>query len=468
MNVKSATRENSSAKIVVQIDSAKFEEGLNKAYLKNRKYITLPGFRKGKAPRKMIEAMYGAEVFYEDAVNEIFPDVYQQAVLDQGWKAVGQPSVSAVDVKDDKSVEMTIETALYPEVTLGQYKGLEIPKEEASVTDEEVESEVDRKANEVARITTVDRPAQDGDTVEIDFEGFVDGVAFEGGKAENYDLKLGSNSFIPGFESQLVGVSAGDEKDINVTFTEDYKKDLAGKPAVFKIKVHEVKQTEIPEKDDEFAKDVSEFDTIADMRADIRAKLLKERQEGIDRAFENAAIEAAAKNMTADIPACMIDEQVEKEMERFDYQLRQQGASLQAYAQMLGGNLDGFKSSIRPSAEQQLRANITLNAIVDEEKIEVSDEELEEEYKKLAETYQMDLEKVKQLIDAEELKGDLAVRKAAKLVSDSAVAVAPKAAEEEKPAKPKRTRKTTKKTEAKAEEKPEEKPEEPAEVKTEE
>lgn len=424
MTIKSAEKENNSVKIVVEIGAEQLEAGIEKAYAKARKNIAIPGFRKGKAPRKMVEAMYGADVFYEDGLNEIFPDVYKEAVLDQGWKAVGQPSVTDVKFNDDKSVELTIESALYPEIALGDYKGLEIPKQAAEVSDEEVETEVDRRANDAARISTVERPAQEGDTAVIDFEGFTDGKPFDGGKGENYDLKLGSHTFIPGFEEQLIGMSAGEEKDIDVTFPEDYHETLAGKPAVFKVKVHEVKETAVPAKDDEFAKDVG-FDTMDELRADIRATMLKEKEDGIQKAFENAALEQAAKNMTADIPACMIDEQVEKEMERFDYQLRSQGASLEQYAQMLGGDLSGFKSSIRPSAEAQLRVELMLNAVVDAEKIEVSDEELAAEYEKLAQAYQMDVEKIKSMISDDDMKGDISVRKASELVANSAVAVAP-------------------------------------------
>ena len=466
MTIKNAVKENNRVKVTVEVDAVKFEEGIGKAYAKARKSIAIPGFRKGKAPRKMIEAMYGADIFYEDGLNEIFPDIYKEAVLDQGWKAVGQPSVTDIKFNDDKSVELTIDSALYPEVVLGDYKGLEVPKATAEVSDEEVEAEVDRRANDAARISTVDRPAQEGDTAVIDFEGFTDGKAFDGGKGENYSLKLGSHTFIPGFEEQLIGLSAGDEKDIDVTFPEDYDKKLAGKPAMFKVKVHEVKETVVPEKDDEFAKDVSEFDTMDALRADIRATMLKEKEDGIQRAFENAALEQAAKNITADIPDCMIDEQVDKELERFDYQLRAQGASLEQYAKMLGGDLSGFRSSIRPSAEAQLRVDLMLNAVVDAEKIEVSDEELAAEYTKLAEQYQMDEEKIKSMISGEDLKGDIAVRKASELVASSAVAVAPKeeapAEAPKKPARKRTTKKAAPKEEAPAEEAPAEeaKPEE--------
>ena len=422
MNVKSATKENNSVKIVVNVDAEKFEEGLNKAYLKNRKYIAVPGFRKGKATRRMIENLYGAQVFYSDAVEEIFPDVYKEAVLDQGWKAVGQPSLADVQYGEDKTVELTIVTALYPEIKLGQYKGVEMHKPEVTVSDEEVEQELDRKANEVARIITVDRPAEEGDTAVIDYEGFDNGVPFEGGKDEDHELRLGSHSFIPGFEEQVIGMAAGEEKDIELTFPEDYHaKELAGKPVVFKVKVHEVKQTQVPEKDDDLAKDISEFDTLEELRADIRGTILKQKTEGTDRTFENAVLEKISKNAEMDIPSVMIDDEVKNEMERFDYQLRSQGMSLQQYSQMLGGDLSGFEKSIRPSAEAQLRIRLTLNAIAEAESVEITQEELSEEYGKLAESYKMDLERVKQIVPEEEIRGDLMVRKARDLVIASAV-----------------------------------------------
>lgn len=433
MNVKSETRENNSVKISVTVEKEVFEEGLNKAYLKNRKYIAVPGFRKGKAPRRMIENLYGAEVFYNDAIEEIFPEIYKEAVVDRGLKAVGQPSISELNFNDNKTVDLTIETALYPEVTLGQYKGIEMPKAAPAVTDEEVEKELDRKANEVARIITVDRPAEEGDTAVIDYEGFLDGVPFEGGKDEGHELRLGSHSFIPGFEEQVIGLSAGEEKDINVTFPEEYHaKDLAGKPVVFKVKVHEVKQTQVPAKDDELAKDISEFDTLEELRADIRANILNEKAEGIDRAFENALLEKAAENASMDVPAAMIDEEVEKEMDRFDYQLRSQGMSLEQYSKMLGGDLSGFKNSIRPSAENQLKIRLTLEAVAEAEKLEASEEEIEQEYQKLAEQYSMDVERIKATVPAEEIKGDLTVRKARDLIVSTAVATEGKEVTEEK------------------------------------
>lgn len=426
MNVKSVEKENGKAKVVVEIDKAEFEQALNKAYAKCRKDIMLPGFRKGKAPRKMVESMYGATVFYEDAVNEIFPDIYTKAIVEQELKAVGSPSVSNMDTPDEGGVVLTIETELYPEVTLGQYKGLEVPKHEVKVEESEVDAEVNRMAERNARIETVDRAAANGDTVVIDFEGFVDDQPFQGGKAEDYSLTLGSGSFIPGFEDALVGAVAGEERDVNVTFPEDYSaKELAGKPAVFKCKVHEVKESIKPELDDEFAKDVSEFDTLDALKDDIRTRFTKSRTEQNDRAFESAAVQMAAANMTCSIPACMIDEQVDHQIEQFAYQLQSQGMKMEDYVKMVGGDLSSLRASMRPMAEQTVRSDILLSEIAHAENLEVTDEEVEEELKKLAEQYQMELDKVKSAVDSAAVKSDLMGRKAAKLITDSAVAVAP-------------------------------------------
>lgn len=426
MNVKSVEKENGKAKVVVEIDKAEFEQALNKAYAKCRKDIMLPGFRKGKAPRKMVESMYGATVFYEDAVNEIFPDIYTKAIVEQELKAVGSPSVSNMDTPDEGGVVLTIETELYPEVTLGQYKGLEVPKHEVKVEESEVDAEVGRMAERNARIETVDRAAANGDTVVIDFEGFVDDQPFQGGKAEDYSLTLGSGSFIPGFEDALVGAVAGEKRDVNVTFPEDYSaKELAGKPAVFKCKVHEVKESIKPELDDEFAKDVSEFDTLDALKDDIRTRFTKSRTEQNDRAFESAAVQMAAANMTCNIPACMIDEQVDHQIEQFAYQLQSQGMKMEDYVKMVGGDLSSLRASMRPMAEQTVRSDILLSEIAHAENLEVTDEEVEEELKKLAEQYQMELDKVKAAVDTAAVKSDLMGRKAAKLITDSAVAVAP-------------------------------------------
>ena len=446
MNVKSVEKENGNAKIAIEIEKAEFEVALNKAYAKCRKNIMIPGFRKGKAPRKMVESMYGPTVFYEDAVNEIFPEIYEKAVTEQGLKAVGAPSVVDMDTTEEGNVSLTVSTALYPEVTLGEYKGIEVAKKAVSVGKADVDAELNRMAERNSRIETVEREAKNGDTVVIDFEGFVDGKAFEGGKAEKYNLHLGTGTFIPGFEDQLVGTKAGDEKAVEVTFPEDYNsKELAGKAATFQCKVHEVKETIKPELDDEFAKDVSEFDTLADLKKDIKARLTKTRQEESDRAFEDAAVDAAAKNMTVEIPACMIDEQVDRQMEQFGYQLQMQGMKMEDYAKMMGGNVDGLRQSLRPMAEQTVRTSLLLEAVAEAEKIEVLDEEVEEELKKMADQYQMELEKVKAAVSADSVREELKTRKAAKFIAENAKAV------EEKPAK-----KTTKKkaAEAPAEEAP--------------
>ena len=452
MNVKSVEKENGNAKIAIEIEKAEFEVALNKAYAKCRKNIMIPGFRKGKAPRKMVESMYGPTVFYEDAVNEIFPEIYEKAVTEQGLKAVGAPSVVDMDTTEEGNVALTVSTALYPEVTLGEYKGIEVAKKAVSVGKADVDAELNRMAERNSRIETVEREAKNGDTVVIDFEGFVDGKAFEGGKAEKYNLHLGTGAFIPGFEDQLVGTKAGDEKAVEVTFPEDYNsKELAGKAATFQCKVHEVKETIKPELDDEFAKDVSEYDTLAALKKSIKADLAKKRQEAVDRDFENEAVVLAGKNMTCDIPACMIDEQVDKHLEQFAYQLQSQGMKMEDYVKMIGGDVKGMRDSMRPMAEQTVRSNILLSEIVHQENIDVTDEEVEEELKKLAEQYKMELDKIKEMIDVEAVKSDLKGRKAVKLIVDNAK---PVEKEKEKKAAKKSAKKEDEAAEAPAEEAP--------------
>ena len=428
MTIKSANRENNKLTVSVEVEKEVFEAGVSKAYLKNRKYIAVPGFRKGKAPRRMIENLYGEGVFHSDAVEEIFPDVYQQAVLDQGWKPVGQPSVTDMNVREDKSLELTIEVELYPEVELGQYKGVEAPKAAVTVTDEEVEAELDKKANEVARIVTVDRPAAEGDTVLIDYQGLKDGVAFEGGTAEGYELRLGSHTFIPGFEEQLIGAVAGDEKELDITFPEEYHaKELAGAPVVFRVKVHEVKETQVPAKDDELAKDVSEFDTIDELRADLRKQIETRKDEEASRAFESALMEKVSEAAKLELPGAMVEEEINSELQNFDYQLRSQGMSLEQYSKMMGGDLSGFRNSIRPSAEKQVRLRVVLNAIAEAEGFTVTEEDRNAEYQKLAEQYSMEVERLRKVVPAEEIDADLKVRKARDLIIAEAVATAPAA-----------------------------------------
>ncbi len=431
MNVKSIEKENVKAKIVVEIDKELMEQGVNKAYLKARKNIALPGFRKGKAPRKLIESIYGAHVFYEDGLEEIFPQVYEEAVVKQDVKAVGRPSLTNMDIAEDGVVTITIETEVYPEVTLGEYKGLEVEKAEAQVSDEEVKAELEQMAERVASVETVERGAELGDTAEIDFEGFDNGVAFEGGKGENYALKLGSGTFVPGFEEQIVGMSAGEEKDIDITFPENYKEDLAGKPVVFHVKVNKVSVTNVPALDDEFAKDVSEFNTLEELRADVRKNLEAKRTESIESAFKNAAVEKAVENMTVEMPSALVEQELDRQMENFAYQLQMNGMSVEDYAKMMGGDLSGMRNAMRPAAEKQAKVNLLLDKIAEVENLEITDEELDAEYAKMAENYELELERVKTLVSAEDLKADLKTRKAALVIAESAVAVAPKAAEAE-------------------------------------
>lgn len=430
MNVKNIERNGNEATIVVEIDKDLMETGINKAYLKARKQILVPGFRKGKAPRKMIEALYGAHVFYEDGLEEIFPEVYDFAVAKQeGFKAIGRPSLTDMKIEDDGSVTLTLTTEVYPEVTLGQYKGLEVEKTEASVTDEQVQAELDRMAQNVASTETVDRAAQMGDTANIDFEGFDNGVPFEGGKGENFDLKLGSGQFVPGFEEQVVGMTAGEEKDIDITFPEDYHKELAGKAVVFHVKLNKVTVTMVPEMDDEFAKDVSEFDTLDALKADVRAKALEQAQKQADSAFENACVEKAAENTTVDMPKALVENELDVQMERFGYQLQMSGYSMEQYAKMMGGDVNTMRNAFRPAAEKQAKISVTLEAIAKAEGLAANEEEIEEEIKSLAKQYEMEEAKVKEMVPAEELTGSLVTRKAIKLIVDSAVAVAPKAEE---------------------------------------
>ena len=422
MNVKSIERKGNEATIVVEIDKELMEKGVNAAYLKQRKNIMIPGFRKGKAPRKMIESMYGAHILYEDGLEEIFPEVYQHAVVDQDVKAIGRPSLTDMDISEDSIVTLTLTTEVYPEVTLGQYKGLEIEQAETVVTDEQVKAELDRMAQNVASTETVEKAAEMGDTANIDFEGFDNGVPFEGGKGDNFDLKLGSGQFVPGFEEQIVGMNPGEEKDIDITFPENYHAELAGKAVVFHVKLNKITVTTVPELDDEFAKDVSEFDTLEELKADIRAKALENAQKQAKTAFENAAVEKAAENTTVDMPKALVETELDSQMERFAYQLQMSGYSIEQYAQMMGGDLNTMRNAFRPQAEKQAKVNVTLEKIAEVEGITVTDEDVEAEYTALAGQYEMDAEKIKTMVPAEEIKATIENRKAVAVIVDSAVA----------------------------------------------
>ena len=431
MKVNSVEKNGNNATVVVEIDKELMESGINKAYLKARKNIMVPGFRKGKASRKMIESLYGAHVFYEDGLEEIFPEVYDFSVAKQeGLKAIGRPSLTDMKINDDGTVTLTLTTEVYPEVTLGQYKGLEVEKAEATVTDEQVEAELNRMAENVASTETVDGPAQMGNTANIDFEGFEDGVPFEGGKGENHDLKLGSGSFVPGFEEQIVGMSAGEEKDINITFPENYHADLAGKAVVFHVKVNKVTETVVPAMDDEFAKDVSEFDTLDALKADIRAKAMERAQKNVQNEFETACIAKASENTTVELPNALVERELDTQMERFAYQLQMGGYSMEQYAKMMGGDVKTMRNAFRPAAEKAAKESVTLEKIAEIENIAVTDEEIAAEIESLAKQYDLTVEKVKEMVPAEELTESLKTRKAVQVIVDSAVAVAPKAAEE--------------------------------------
>lgn len=443
-------KEKNIVSFVVEADANEFEIAVKAAYQKNKKNISIPGFRKGKAPRMVIEGMYGADVFYDDAFTDLSPEAFAFAIEEEKINAVGMPSVTNYEVSDEKTLSIFFETAVYPEVTLGQYKGIESPKAEAVVTDEDVDKELDRVRNRNARLTVVDREAKEGDTAVIDFEGFLDGVPFDGGKAEGHELKLGSGQFVPGFEEQVVGMKAGDEKDIDITFPENYHEDLAGKAVVFKVKCSEVKETELPELDDEFAKDVSEFDTLEEYKNSIREQLLKSRESDAQSEFENEVIKKCIENMECDIPEQMVEERQKQIVTDYSNNLRAQGYSLEQYLQMIGLDMASFQNSARPTAFGQLQNEIMLTAVADAEGCEASDEELEDEYKSYSDAYNVEVQTVKTAFDPDILKGDIRRRKAAKIIIDSAVPTAKveetaESAEEPVEEKPKKTRKSTKK-----------------------
>ena len=428
MNVKSIEKNGNEATIVVEIEKDLMETGANKAYMKARKSIMIPGFRKGKAPRKMIEAMYGAHVFYEDGLEEIFPEVYEYAVAGQ-VKAVGRPNLTGMDIAEDGTTTITLTTQVYPEVTLGEYKGVEVEKVEATVSDAQVEAELNQMAENVASTETVEREAQMGDTANIDFEGFDNGVPFDGGKGDNFDLKLGSGQFVPGFEEQIVGMNVGEEKDIDITFPENYHAELAGKAVVFHVKLNKLSVTNVPALDDDLAKDVSEFDTLEELKADIRAKKLEQAQKQMDSAFEQAVVDKVAENATVDVPSALVDSELDAQMERFAYQLQMSGYSVEQYAQMMGGDMNTLRNAFRPAAEKQAKANVVIEKVAEVEGLTVTDEEIEAELADMAKQYELEIEKIKQMVPTEEVTTGLKTRKTVKFLVDNAVAVAPKAEE---------------------------------------
>lgn len=441
-------KEKSTVELTIQIDADQFEAAVQKAYLKSRGSINVPGFRKGKAPRKIIEGMYGSGVFYEEAINDVYPSAYEEAVKEQGLDDVGYPKMEIVEVGKEGFTFKAL-VSVRPEAKLGEYKGLTAPKEEGKVSEKDIDAEMQPYIERATRLVSVKRKAKKGDTAVIDFEGFDNGTPFEGGKGENYDLKLGAGMFVPGFEEQVIGMKAGEEKDIDITFPEDYHADLAGKAVVFHVKVNEVKEPKVPEVDDEFAKDVSEFETLADFRKDLGEKLAQRRSTQAQSDFENQIMEQLVANMECEIPDGMVEVQIDRLMDDYAMRLQSQGISMEDYQKMMGMNAEMVRSSARPAALQQVQMELALTAVAKAENLEATDEEYEAEIARLAEQYNLQAEQVKAAVPAEDIKKDLVLRKASKLVLDSAKVgkakkkAAKKAEEGEEPAeeKPKRTRK---------------------------
>ena len=418
----SEKKEKNEIELTIEVEPSEIETAVNKAYIKNKNRISVPGFRKGKAPRKIIERMYGKEIFLSDALDDILPEVLRFAMKDSEIDIVGYPKISDIDFNDDSTAaDVTLIAALYPEVQVKKYKGLSAPKPKVEVKDSEIENEIESVRSRNARIEKADRPAKTGDIAVIDFEGFVDNVAFEGGKGENYELTLGSEQFIPGFEEKVEGMVVGEERDLDLVFPEQYKEELAGKPVLFKVKLNEVKEKSLPELDDEFAQDVSEFDTLDEYKADIKEKLLKTRQQDVDETFENLLIEQIVDSMEADVPEAMIEEQVENSMNSLTRQISSYGMQPAQYMQMLGMTPEVFKDRMRLNSEKQVRASLALQKIAELEAIEISEEEIEEEYKEAAERYKIKVEELKESVNDADIIKDLKLRRAAKLVVENAI-----------------------------------------------
>ena len=437
MAVKWEKLEGNKGQLTFEVDAETFDKALDQAFKKVVKNVSVPGFRKGRVPRPIFEQRFGVEVLYQDALDIVLPDAYAKAVEESGIEPVAQPEIDIEQIEKGKDLVFTATVVVKPEVKLGQYKGLEVTKVDTEVTEEEVNAEIETLQKRYAELVVKeDEPAEKGDTVVIDFEGFIDGEAFEGGKAENYSLELGSNSFIPGFEDQLVGVKAGDEKEVNVTFPEDYHEEkLAGKDAVFKVKVHEVKTLELPELDDDFAIDVDdEVETFAELKEKIKKRLEENKEHMARHRIENEVIELATKNAEIDVPEEMIDSEIERMINELDQQFRAQGLNLDLYQQMTGNKLDDLKESMREDAEKRVRANLTIEAIADAENIEVTDEEVNEELEKMANMYNLSVDKIKEMLGSTDpVKNDLRMRKAVDLLVDTAVQVEKVEEPEEQP-----------------------------------
>ncbi len=418
-------KENNTVEFTITVPAEKFAQAVDAAFRKNVKKITVPGFRKGKAPRKLIEKTYGEGIFYDDAVDSLLPDAYEEAVKELSLEPVDMPKVDIKEIGKDKDLVITASVTVKPEVTLGEYKGLKLEDIVHTVSDADVDEELKRRQERASRQVTVeDRAVKTGDTANINFEGFVDGVAFPGGKGENFDLVIGSGQFIPGFEEQIVGKAIGDEFEVNVTFPADYhSEDLKGKAAVFNTKVNSISVKELPALDDEFAKDVSEFDTLDELKADIKKKLTESADARAKQEKENAAIDKVVENMTVDVPECMIDARIESTIRENSARMAQQGITFEQYLGFMGTTVDQFKEQIRPNAALQVKGTLALEAIAKAENIEVSDEDVEAELKKMAEAYNMELEKVKEFMPEENIEGmkaDLKISKALDLIVENA------------------------------------------------
>lgn len=426
MSLQVENLEKNMAKLTIEVPASEFEKALQSAYNKQKKSISVPGFRKGKVPRQMVEKMYGPEIFYEDAANELIPTAYEEELKNCDLEIVSRPTVDIVQIKKGENFIFTAEVAVKPEVTLGEYKGMEVDKTSTRVTQKEVEAKIKEEAEKNARTVTVEgRPVQDGDEVILDFEGFVDGEAFEGGKGENYPLTIGSGSFIPGFEEQLVGAEAEKEVEVKVTFPEEYHaEELKSKDAVFKCTIHEIKEKQIPEIDDEFAAEVSEFDTLDEYKADVKAKIKEQKENEGKQKKEDQAVEKAVANATMEIPEAMIDEQVRQMVNEFAQNMQYQGISFEQYCQITGMTLEKIQEETRPQAVKRIETRLVLEAIAKAEDIEVTEERLDEEIKKMAESYNMEADKLKELMGEEEKKQmmeDIAVQDAVTFLVENAV-----------------------------------------------
>lgn len=428
MNAKVEKVENNTVQLEIEVDSAKFEEGVQKAFVKNAKKFNIPGFRKGKAPRKIIEKFYGEAVFYEDAINFVCPEAYDEAVKENAIEPVDRPEIDIKQIGNGENLIFTAKVTVKPEVELGEYKGIEVEKIEYNVTEEDIDNELKKMQEKNSRLITIeDRAVETGDTAVIDFEGFVDDEPFEGGKGENYSLEIGSGQFIPGFEEQLIGKNVGEDVDVNVPFPEEYHaKELAGKPALFKVKINQIKFKELPEIDDEFAKDVSEFDTIDALKEDIKNKLTEEREHKAKHEFEDAVIAKAVENAKVDIPPVMVETQIDHMINDFDMRLRGQGLDVEKYVQFTGSSMEQFRVQFKDQAEKQVKTSLVLEEIGKTEAIEVEEEEVEKEIGKLAENYKMEVDKLKEMLrpeDIESIKEELIIGKAVDLlVQDAKVA----------------------------------------------